>query len=224
MSLIPHIGAVASGSGGGGGEPAGPIDLLGFVTEKSTTGAGNLESDPLNTVGANLLIAAISGYGSIVGLTDSEGNSWTPLTTRADGGDVRTRLYYCINPTTDASHTFTIEEGMTFPTMIVAAFENGNGGFDGETGSAGVSSTRQPGSITPSEDNALLIACIASLQASSTIDSSFTEIDDEAYVGGQAVGLTLAYKIQTTTGAENPEFTLSGSGTNAAAMAAFRNG
>src|SRR5204863_2222713 len=64
----------------------------------------------------------------------------------------------------------------------------------------------QPGSVTPSQDNEVLVTGYGgdTNATTATIDSGFTVSDTFAYVGGSNMGGSAAYLIETTAGAKNP--------------------
>jgi hypothetical protein len=185
-------------------------------TTSGTTSAG------IDTTGASLLIVAVArhGFTSDPTLTDSYGNTWLPLTPYA-GFIGYVLVYYAKNPTVGTGHTFTLAGGNTFPSACVAAFTGADTSapFDVENGN-GVSypssTTIQTGTLTPSQDDSLIIAALASAPnggpSGYTIDSSFTLIDTVDAINGQSSGSGLAYFLQTTAAAKNPTWTLSTAG------------
>jgi len=195
-----------------------------LVNSVSVTGGGSTSS-AVDTTGADLLVAVLSYFSSSSKtLTDSKGNTWTQLT-RRNQGSYSTQIIYSVNPTVGTGHTFT-NPGGSFPALMVAAFSDSNttAPFDVENGASKTSGTTlQTGSVTPSENNELLIAGIVHDKTGITIDSGFTELFDIAYSAGNYMAGGFGYKIQTTAGAENPTFTVASSGTAAAAIATFKS-
>ncbi len=156
-------------------------------------------------------------------VSDSKSNTWTALTTREVGSAAVVRLYYCVSPNVGAAHTFTISGTSIFPEIAARAFSGVNVGsaFGAESAGGGGDglTTLQPGSLTPSEDNALVVTGVASYNESpASINGGYTA----AIVpkGGNCLAGGLAYLIQTSAGATNPTWTLTGSG-NATATAAW---
>lgn len=188
-----------------------------------STGGTTVTTGAVDTTGANLIVISVSSYNSAVAPTDSKGNTWTPLTDRLNGA-YHERLYYCASPTVGSGHTFTAAGAASYPTICVLAFSGAHATpFDQESGGGAASGTSsQPGSITPSEDNCVLVTGVdfgAGVAAS--INGSFTassvDYDTSDHMGGG-----IAYKIQTTAGAENPTWSWTISGVNATAMASFK--
>jgi hypothetical protein len=62
----------------------------------------------IDTTGATLIIIAAADDVAPSVPTDSAGNTWTPLTLWDQGTTMLVRLFYCVNPTTSTSHTFTV--------------------------------------------------------------------------------------------------------------------
>ena len=176
------------------------------VASVSRTGPGTTSS--INTTGSNLIVIFTAEYSAPVQApTDSNSNTWTPLTEY--NGVERIRGYYVLSPTVGSGHTFT-NNNATNSLFAVAAY-SGVASFDQESGSG----TNVPGSITPSADNALLLTGLAcGLGATHTIDSGFTVFEDTASVGA------LGELIQTSAAAANPTWTNPG-GDLATAMASF---
>jgi len=99
--------------------------------------------------------------------------------------------------------------------------------FDQESGTtSGGVSTLQPGSLTPSEDNCLVITGMAheaNTSGATSINGGFTISDGTGYQGGVHEGGSMAYLVQTSAAAANPTWNI----TNAtaaigAAMAVFK--
>ena len=184
--------------------------------------SGNAASDPANTAvtpaidttGADLIVvfgASIFGYAT---LTDSESNTWTSLTGQNHIGFYFGRIYYCVTPITSATHTFTYATTSFFPSLCVQAWSGvAASPFDQENGATYGQFPDQPvvpGSVTPSEDDELLVTGLSWGNAGADtvigINSGFTVSDDEQMLTGQNGGAAMAYKVQTSAGAENPEW------------------
>lgn len=187
----------------------------------STTGASD-------TTGASVLVVAVvdqAASGSAV-VTDSKSNTWIPLTNLAAGGR-HVRLFYCLSPIVGSGHTFTVTTiASGFPTIEMLAFD-GVTLFDAESSHAVASGTTgQPGSITPAGNNEVFVSAIwvnSDGSAKPTaIDSSFIISKNVSNIAFQALPLAIAYKIQTSGGAENPQWTWPSSTTAGVLMAVFK--
>lgn len=195
-----------------------PISLLASTTKGTAKDGGT--SSAINSTGADLVIAAASYYNTSPTVTDSAGNTWTYATIRS-GGIYRTRIAYCLAPTTSASHTITWSGSSSYPSIAFAAF-SGVDSYDQESGSGGASATRQPGSITPSDNGALLFCSLVTNKTTTrSIDSGFTQLTAVNYSFGNYMAGNWAYLIQGTAAAVNPTWSWTGSCDNASSMLAF---
>ena len=176
--------------------------LLGTKT-RATPG----DTSTADTTGAKCIVAAVVTYEQTppVAPTDSKGNTFTPHPDGPQygpGGGVYIYLFVCSNPTVGSGHYWTLGNSGGFPGMVVAWFDTyTNVAIDGHSKSYG-NTGAQAGSVTPSTDGQLIIAALGAL--SSAIDSGFTvadQIDDDP---GNSVGVTIAYKEQSTAAAINP--------------------
>ncbi len=189
-------------------------------------GSGGGESAGIDTTGATLLAIHGSSFSSITGVSDSKGNTWVPLTEQNQAGSRFSRLWYAENPTVGAGHTFTVAGSLIFSYMVAASFSGvaTSSPFDVENGDdvAGVSAI-QPGSVTPSEDDELFVTgmCSASGNGTPAIDSSFSVIASQIFVGGTSMAGGMAYKVQTSAGAENPTWSWVDANNAAAIIAVF---
>lgn len=190
----------------------------------SSDGGNSVTTAGVDTTGADLIVLAVSKFGTTaVTVSDSKGNTWTPLTEQAST-NARTKLYYCVSPTVGSGHTFTASGSGTFPTISALAVSGVKtaDAFDQESaGGSGSGSSIQPGSLTPDEDNCLVVAAASSFNPSlSSVDGGFT-LQLVTNVGSQHISGGSAYLIQTAAAAANPTFTLDGSAVCSAVSASF---
>ncbi len=189
---------------------------------KATPGENGGATAGIDTTGADFLVMVVSIFNQtalLANISDSKGNDWEELT-NYHAGLCDVRIFYVINPTVGSGHTFTFTQSGTFPFIAAAAFSGANTStpFDQETGAAGGT----PGSITPSEDNELLITTEGDLTGlTPSVDGGFTLAEVQAFGSGVNVGGALAYLIQTTATAANPTWT-AGGGSTVSAMACFK--
>ncbi len=186
-------------------------------TVKVGTGA-TVANDAINVTGANLLLALCCSYQNAQAVSDNKGNVYTGLTERLWlGSDRRIRLFYCLNPITDPSLVVTATGG-GFPSIGVAAFSGVkvSGAFDQEAGGGITNVGFSPGLITPSADNALMIAgiCTSGDPGNMQINSSYDLLWGP---GASGMGVGLAYKTVSPASAQSPSFTW----TNNAGIAAL---
>lgn len=205
------------------------IALVENVTARSTDSNG-FSSGAIDTTGATLLVVAIgnyTGFSVTPTLSDSKGNTWSQLTAKTHG-ETRSVLYYCASPTVGSGHTFTIAGNSTYAAICVSAFSGAHSSpFDTENGSAWNGTSAQPGSVTPSEDSALVVSGLSlrglyATGQSASINSGFTISDESLGVDLQSLHCALAYAIQTTATAVNPTWSWGTSDAFATTIAVFK--
>lgn len=212
-----------------------PISLAAHTMVANTSASpGTNTTPPIDTTGAKLLILAVSDYTNIANdgtVSDSKGNTWIPLTPQPNNNNeiYKARIFYVANPIVGTLHTFShISVGTpSYETIYAAAFSGVKTAspFDVENGATGSSSTPtlQPGSITPSQANELVVtACtVDSLTGAPTVSAGFDLIDSAMGVNGLSVGGGLAFQVQTIAAAVNPTWT-SDNNVWAAVIASFK--
>lgn len=204
--------------------PPGP--LLTHTAKRGSGASVDVTTDAISSVGGSLIVIGLGRFSGGTGITisDSQGNTWTPLTQSTLAGPAA-RLFYVENPTTNAAHTFTVSGTDHYGCICVAVFQNTltSGAFDVESAGGGANSgtTFQPGTLTPSQNNSILVTAVGvDSNVTFSIDSSFTILDQFGASGNY--GAAMAYKVQGTAGADNPTWTTSVSTGLAAVMAAFK--
>jgi hypothetical protein len=167
--------------------------------------------------------------GNPITWSDNQGNTYTPLPDHGgSGGNFAThRFLYTLNPTTNASHTFTASGSTTYPAFTVYAF-SGIGSYDSpqQSGASQFSGlTIQPGTVTPSADGALILTGLGGDGAStdSVAPAEFTQTTRPYGAGNNMRGAT-AWLIQETAAGINPTWTMSVSAQSAASAAVFLPG
>lgn len=196
-------------------------------TAKASGNTQNVTTDPINTTGANLIVISVAWYSTEdYSVSDSEGNSYTPLTTRT-GGSQKNKLFWCVNPNVGSSHTFTATTpgGSGYPVIGVVAVSGAHSSpFDQQNGNGATSGTSlQPGSITPSENGCLVVTGLdCGVGVSISINGGFTA-DTIGYVGAVNIGGGIARLIQTTAAAVNPTWSWTDTAESAASIASFKS-
>jgi hypothetical protein len=195
-----------------------------LVTNTSVVGHRDITSPAIDTTGTNLIVVSDSRYQEEYALlSDSKSNTWTALTLRASGS-VKCRLYYCLNPTVGSGHTFSADSDYHVISVLAFSGAHATSSFENENGAGAASGTSlQTGSLTPAENNELLVAAVSGVDSSPSeaINLGFTLEEFNDYGGGSNMMGGLAYQIQTTATARNPAW----SGTDmerAAAIATFK--
>lgn len=213
--------------GGGGG-----TITLGAHTCAGSTGGADITSSAINTSGASLLVMFVASYSAVAlpTITDSKGNTWTPRTRYGPGTALSSSaFFYAENPMVGSGHTFTATgPGVNdFPQICIIAFsgtatssvydtENGN---NGSTGASSI----QPGSVTPSQNNEVVVTGFTSINTMTAgINGGFTISDQASNVPSQHFGGGIAYLIQTSAAAANPTWTLGETVDVSASIATFK--
>lgn len=199
-----------------------------LISSTAKAGAANgSTTDPIDTQGAGLISVCLSWFsaGSVPALSDSEGNTWTPQTNYGTGFvNANAIQYHCIDPVVDASHTFTVTGNNSFADIFVMAWSApGEIEFDSATGQYDPDDNPiSAGTLTPDDDNQLFITSISSTGSAHAVNSSYSEIGDIAFSGGNRAGGCAAYKVQTVAGAENPAWTITGDNGDAVTHSTFK--
>ena len=198
--------------------------LIAHQATKSTDSNG-FTTASLDTTGGNFVAIVLAESGTST-ISDNKSNTYTQLTKQTNVGGVS--IWYVTAATCGTGHTFTVTGTSTFPSICVAVFSGGKttGVFDVQNGATAAAATNiQCGSVTPSEDNELIIAgysCNDDRNSTIAIDSPFTLLD---HIGSDVFGSNmsaLGYSIQTTATARNPNFTWTSSEFCQAVDATFR--
>lgn len=221
-SVQPHFVAAA---------PSGFAAISGAHTKVSSPN-NPITTPAIDTTGATIIVVALGQINliAICAITDSKGNTYTPLTAQTGAPFPYSRLFYCISPIVGSGHTFTADNGGANIQggIAVQAFSGGSPVFDVENGvNSGFGNSQQPGSVTPSVNNSLIVTAVCTDNDGITfaINSGFTITDSvDTGTGGAFVsGFGLAYLVQGTAGAINPTWSWSGTGSNAmATIATFK--
>src|SRR5215471_5785447 len=133
----------------------------------------------INTTGADLIVVNVVGADVSLSLSDSKGNTYTPLTAQSRNSLI-SQLFYVQAPTVGSGHTFTVSASSIFAAIQVTAWSGSAASpFDVETGATGVSITSlQTGSLTPGQDNELLVTGLLFDHSNTvSIDLGFTISD-----------------------------------------------
>jgi hypothetical protein len=183
-------------------------------------GANGGSGGVIDSTGANLLILVVKWYSGTtqnISVNDSKSNTWLTdptLKYRNSGSSESVQLFYCrSSPTVGTNHSASVTGAETYAVLAFLSF-NVESGVDfreavGNANGTGVS-TRQPGSLTPAVNDALIITgCNGDTTSSFAVDSGFSAQSINYGAGNNIAGAT-AYLIQSTAAAVNPEWTFSG--------------
>jgi hypothetical protein len=196
----------------------GAITLVGAACATDDDGDTVATTTGFDTSSATLFIVTEASGNILANPTDLVGassNPWTPLTTYDNGGVILMKSFYSIPVNVGPGHTFSVT-GATYPAICVLAFAgtHATAPFDQESGDTVTpfaSTTFQPGSVTPSADNEVLVTGFGHQQAATaTPDLSFiVPAGGTVNATGYGQGLSVAYKIQGAAAAQDVEWTVS---------------
>lgn len=198
------------------------IAVVGTPVIAGSADQNSITTGAYDTSGGTGLIVGVVDLGGGSGIiSDSKTNVWAPRTVQSvDVIDLR--IFDVVSsPTVGSGHTFTATGTGTFPSLAAMAV-SGSGAFDQENGATATNvSALSTGSVTPTEDNEIVIAVVATRNAAGTfsINGGFTiaqQIDND----GNHFSLAIAYLIQTSAAAANPQWSWTGGAQDAAAVIA----
>ncbi len=130
-------------------------------------------SAAIDTRGATLIVVYGLQYAGVAKgtLTDSNSNTWAQPFTETDAAAVtQVNTYTCFNPTTSASHTFTMTRTGYNGNFVVMAFRKATSATEntGHVDQVGLGNTAlTQGSVTPSVPNCIITAglCVNGVNA-----------------------------------------------------------
>lgn len=198
------------------------------IANNEARGSNGGTSPSADTTGADLIVLSATWFNSTtadVTVSDSKSNIWSPLT-KVTQSALCSRQWYCAAPSVGSGHTFTVAGSGTFSIMHMTAWSGAHASpFDLESGASNISTTtQQPGSITPSQANALVVTSFGFTSVGVyTVNGGFTISDRRSFSSGASEGAAQAYLVQTSAAAANPTWTASGgAGTAIALIASFK--
>jgi hypothetical protein len=200
-----------------------------FIGHISAAGPNTFTSSALDTTGADFIaIVVTENTAGSATISDSKSNTWNILSEQTNSINPSCVIYYAAaTGKTGSGHTFTATGSSIFSVLTVMAFSGAKVSapidVQAGTGGAGFVNTAAPGSITPTEDNELIISGFA-WNAAMTITSvtGATAFFQTNFTGGTNYGGGGAYVIQTTAGAINMAWNFSGSVAGNIVTASFK--
>ncbi len=234
LLYAPFAQSVMSPGPGLGSFTTPPVTLVAHSIKGATSSpaSATITTTGIDSSGANFIACVTNNSDTTVirqlAPTDSKSNTWTPITGQNYGPNINEQPYYAKNAVVGTSHTFSVVGLSTTAQLSIAcaAFSNINPSspLDVQAGTNTWSggTTRQFGSVTPSNTNSLVLS-FAQTQSGqsdiSSVGSGFTisdNIGSTSFINSTAI----AYLIETSIAAQNPTWTRntvngSGAGTNA---------
>jgi hypothetical protein len=206
------------------------------IAHTQFSGAPNGGTTPgINTTTADLIVVLVAHYtaGPSASFSDSQGNNWTLMETTGVTGNMTIELYYADKGSsgglqTNSSHTFSVSGTGIYASIMVDCFSgsqpsSGDQHNSANTGAGTVTSV-QPGSITPSLNNELVVFAWADGGTSQVGDGAYTTDETNNFTGGNNYGGGISYAPQTTATATNPTASWTTAAAGAAAIASFKAG
>lgn len=194
----------------GGGTPA--LITSGGAASSNT----NDVSVTINATGANFISCVVGNYnGSSITVSDPTNGSYTGLTAKPGGSEAGIQIFYHQGGTYGSGLVITASGTGVYPSMRVAAFSNmSSSPFDQQNGATGGTvATLQPGSITPSQANTVVIVGLGMQDIGAgvpAIDGGYTLQGYTLFNSGVSEGSAIAYKILTSASAQNPTWSVVG--------------
>jgi hypothetical protein len=183
------------------------ISLVASVS--ATPGSSGGASTGMTTTGATLIVVSVGSYGlsgaTVTSVTDSKGNPYTGLTSRAFISAVH-RWFYVLAPTVGAAHTVTVNgSGLIYPGVVAYAFA-GVASYQTESGATAASgASLASGSVTPSEAGALILTGVCGQNAATdTVTPVGFTVTSTPSVGGVNMQTSAAWQVQGAAAAINP--------------------
>jgi len=197
--------------------PSPSFSLVSSLAQTSPSGNG-FTSSAIDTTGATLLVVVVGEQGGPIalGVTDSKGNSYTPLSSAGLSGFVNGQMFYCISPIVGTGHTFSVTtSGSTFPAVAVEAWNvAGTVTFGSQSGANAL----QPGSIGATGTTLFVTGATWNPFTSPvTVDSGFT-ISSQAPSTATSVGIAISHIVASAS--KNP--TWSGPGSGVSVMGTYK--
>jgi hypothetical protein len=198
-----------------------------LASQKASSGIGVAATTAaIDTTGATLIVVAIAYASSdAAGLTDSASNTWTALTPQTAASTGTVQLFYCANPTTSATHTFTSSAQPIFGKVISVVAYSGttSSPFDAQNGAA----TANPGTVTNTGGGQLLVGACQDASGGGPGYSTLTgccaaNLQITGVAGGVHLGLGLAHAYAFTGAGGTAGFQFGAGATPSSVIAAFQ--
>lgn len=204
------------------------------ATQASNSDTRNVTTAGITTTGATLLVVAVSSWAlSTVGtVSDSKGNTWTPLTAQPVASDARAQLFYATNPVVGTSHTFTYTGPPSGNAAYCALGVGAWSGvrtvtpFDGESGAVnpgGTVTSQTAGTLTPSRSGDLVVTALgqgATGTGTAAVSGGFS-VAAGLPSASNILGVSLAWQVNATTLPTTPTWTVGVATNLSAVQAAF---
>ncbi len=209
------------------------INLIGFAGAGAGLGASSVTTslNPINSTGATLIVFHVSRNTEGCTIGDNKGNTFT-LVQSVTSGTMVSEIYYCIPPAanTGTNHFFTYQACVppgAMPSIEVSIWSatNTSSPIDQQNSAALIAAlSGQPGSITPTANNELVITAVnaGTSTAAPIISAGYTVSSSINFTTGRHFASGLAYSLQTLATTTNPTWTYGSSTISAQNIVSFR--
>lgn len=200
------------------------VALVTSVTAQSSSGNG-VTTATFDSTGADLIVVTVTFYGSAdPTVSDSKSNTWSTTTVKRNGTNTGVMIFYAFAATVGASHTVSAAGGTIYQSIAVRAYSSGHASapLDQQNGGNQSNTNVMTGSITPAENNELVIAGEAHDSTGTISSVDVLTINHNLAGTAFAEGLCVASEIQTTATARNCTFTAGVSDSRAAKIVSFK--
>lgn len=202
-----------------------PVWADGIVTAQAGSSDSNTVSITFDDSGCDygILVINYATAASSMTFVDGKGSKWNLLDNDTNTS-VKQAVYECPKPVTGSGHTITVAcTGGGLPSVFFIGTRGVrlvNRADQASTNAVSTGTSVQPGSITPSENNCIVVTCLGAYAGNITAPgggyTGNTVNTSVAHIGGG-----LSYIIQTTATATNPTWTKASSGDSVARSFSF---
>jgi hypothetical protein len=207
--------------------PAPAFAPITFVAGASAVNTGGV-SGAFNSTGANLIVVIASNFaGGTSGVSDNKGNSYS-VATSCSANNSPVSIQYSTPSTVGAGHTVTITNGGGFAaTGYVRSYSGAatTSVLDQMSCTCATGTTVSSGSITPTSNGQLVVGGATFNQVYSSGPGGTGGLVDDGHNNQNLlaqIGSAMGDVVQTTAGAANPNWTVSGSVQFCVGVASFK--
>lgn len=202
------------------------IALVASQSAQAVAGATAL-TPAVNSTGATLAVVAVTNFAAsacTATVTDSKSNVYVAIGLASAANNYACIWYKC-GPAVGTGHTVSVTGSYA---NVAALFYSGTAAtscLDNHSESSASGNTVQPGSVTPSGNNSLLVTVLGNtVNVAFTISPGSFTIRQQIPANGTSMAIAAADETQTTATARNPIWALGSGATdnNAAAIATFK--
>lgn len=191
-----------------GSESSLKLLVIANPTAGGVNGGTTGNNDTTGIAGSGIIMVSVTRSGAAT-LSDSQSNTWTLVTSETSISGVTNELFVCINPSTSATHTFTIS-GVGSVSAIAIQVHRGywSAASGSNHASTAAADSVQTGAVTPAGAGDLILTSVSYVSTTaSSINSGFTIASDRPFIGATSYGSSAAFLYASTTNTVNPTWT-----------------